>query len=356
MNENESNDSLFGDLDLSLFTDDTPDTEEVNEEVDTEDVETDEGNTNKETPSDESDDNESSSSSSYQVLAKALSEEGVFSLSEDELKNVSDAEKIIELVQREINSRVEEYKITLPKQIKELLDGYDAGADPDELVNVHKTRVQFEKIKEDDLDGNEELMKQVIAKDLELKGYSKEDIEEEIDDIFSLGKEDIKSKKALKNISRHFEAETERIKEEASAREQELIQRRQEQITNIKKALSSTTEIGGAPVSKKIQEDAFKAMTTAVAEVNGSPINAITKSRLENPVEFDKNVAVLWTLTDGFKKWDAFGKAAKKKALNELDKIADSIAKEKALGAQPTQRSRMLGTETVLSDIDLSKL
>ena len=352
--------SLFEGIDFSMLNEEEPVKRVAKKKVvDPEDEVDDEVEVEKDEiiPSDESENEISSSSSSYQVLAKALSEEGIFSLSEEQLKGVNDAEKIIELVQNEINTRVEEYKNSLPKDVQEILDGWDDGADLDDLVKIKKEQLVFSKIKEEDLADNEELQKKVLRKDFELRGMSSEDIEEEIADIFSLGKEDIKSVRSLKNIIRRTEEETVRLRQEAKVEEQRRQTEYTERVNSIKKSVLATGEIGGVVVSKKIQDDAFKAMTVPIAEFNGNPINAITKSRLENPIEFDKNVAVLWALTDGFKKWDAFGKAAKKRALSELDKVADDMARQKESGTAPIRRSQQLSMgETVLSDIDLHSI
>jgi len=359
MGKEENESGLFDGIDFNMFNEEEPVEVETKKEVDVslEDDDT-EDETIETVPSDESDkENVSSSSSSYQVLAKALSEEGIFSISEDELKNVDGAEKIIELVQNEINTRVNEYKNSLPKDVKEILDGYDDGADLDDIMSIKKTQVVFSKIKPEDLEDNEDLKRKVLYKDLELKGMSPEDIEEEITDIFSLGKEDTKSLKALNNILRKTSEDMERIRKEA--KDKDALQQKQyaERVGSIQKAVSSTTEMGGVPVTKKIQDTAFKAMTVAVAEHEGVAINAITKSRLENPVEFDKNVAVLWALTNGFKNYSLFGKAAKKSALSDLDKVAEGMAKDKQLGLAPVRRSQQLLEErTILSDIDINTI
>jgi len=354
--------SLFDEFDMNSFLlDDEDDNskkpvdgivkDDTEEEIDEEDEILDG------TLSDESDDDNSGySSSSYQVLAKALSEEGVLSISEDELKDVNDAEKIIGLVQKEINTRVDEYKSTLPNEIKELLDNYEEGIDLESLLNTKKEQLSFAKIKEEDLDENESLMKKVIAKDLEMRGMSQEDIDEEIEDIFSLGKETTRSKKALANINKRLADKETAMREQAKQDEISAKKMYQERLSNMRKTVDDTKELAGIPISKKIQDDAFKAMTTVVAEVQGSPINAITKTRLENPVEFDAKVALLYSLTNGFTKWDAFGKTAKTKALSELDKIAERMAREKEAGTPSRRRSEILGAETVLSDIDFNSI
>jgi len=361
MGKEEIDGGLFDGIDFSMFDEEETTEDDANKKIVEDNASDDEGAEDDKIetiPSDESEKkNVSSSSSSYQVLAKALSEEGIFSISEDELQDVNDAEKIIELVQKEINTRVDEYKNSLPKDVKEILDGYDDGADLDDIMSIKKTQIVFSKIKPEDLEDNEELKRKVLHKDLELKGMSPEDIEEEINDIFSLGKEDTKSLKALNNILRKTEEEMTRIRKEA--KDQEDLQRKQytERVESIKTAVTSTTEMGGVPVTKKIQDNAFKAMTVAVAEHEGVPINAITKSRLENPIEFDKNVAVLWALTNGFKNYSLFGKAAKKSALTDLDRVAEDIAKNKQLGLAPVRRSQqLLEGSTVLSDIDINTI
>jgi hypothetical protein len=222
----ESQDNLFDGIDFSMLNEEEPAKQTVDkivqpdpEDVPDDDTKDDSEEIDETTPSDESDETENSSSSSYQVLAKALSEEGVFSLSEDELKDMTDADKIIGAVQKEINSRVEDYKNSLPSEVKDLLDGYDDGVDLNDLLRIKKDKLVFSKIKEEDLEDNEDLKRQVLRKDLELRGMSPEDIEEEIEDIFSLGKEDAKSIKALKNIIRKTDEEVVRLRTEAKESE-----------------------------------------------------------------------------------------------------------------------------------------
>lgn len=302
-----------------------PTVEEEDEQASVQDEEDDEA------PSDESDKEKSSSSSSYKVLAKALSEEGVLSLSDDEFENLDldDAEEFIELFQKEINGRVDDYRSKIPDEIKTLLEGYENGLELEDLLAVKREQLDYSKITDEQLEDNEDLRRKLITADLKQRGFSDDEVKEEVDDIFALGKDDKRASRALDKIKGRIAKKEQDMIAEANQRTQEQQEEHKKRIENLKKNIDETKEFGGVKLTKKMRDDVFKALTKPIADINGVPVNRIVKSREEDPMTFEKNVATAFVLTNGFKDWSAFKKASKSSALKDLSKIAEQKSREK---------------------------
>lgn len=272
------------------------------------------------TPSDNN-----SSSSFLQVLAKSLYEEGVLS-SFDDKTEIKQAADFITLVQNEIVSNVESYKNDLPEEIKTLIDVYEEGVPLNELLNIRSKKIEYGRIDESKLGDNEDVMKQLISDDLTRRGYSEEDIKEKIVDIFALDKGEAEAKKALGALKKHQEkAETELIATEAKRRD-DAIKQRDASLLELKETVEKTKEFAGIELTKQHKKEIFDSLTKEVANINGRPVNAITKAQLENPADFQRKLAMAFTLTKGFTDWSSFGKVAKSKTMSELEEQARKAA------------------------------
>ena len=297
----------------------------------------------------------SSSSSSIKVLAKVLSEEGVLSSFKEDT-NLESAEDLISLIQGEIDGRVNKYKDTLPDEIKDLVERYDEGVDIYELIKIRGEQKDISRVTEEMLEDNDSLKKEILTRDLREQGMSDEDISEEIEDIFSIGKDDLKARKALSRIKgRLKQREAEFVRTE-QAREENAKKEYQNRLKEIKTSMEGMKEFAGVTLSTKLKEEAFRAMTVPVAEIDGTPVNAIVKSRMENPQEFDKSMALIWTLTKGFKSFDGLMSSAKKSAIRELEEEAERLAANQPVGIPPHTKKNLSQSETVLRDINLNNI
>lgn len=371
MKKNEESETLFTDFNFTGFNedepvfetsskeetdeDDTGDDDDVDDDVeldDEDDVDVTTGVEKKQTPSDES----KRSSSSFKVLAKVLSDEGVLSSFKEDTKMES-AEDLIGAIQGEINARVEHYKNSLPDEVKELVEGFDEGVNVSDMVAIQRDLKAFDSIKDDDFEDKPELMKQVIARDLHDRGMSDDDIEEELEDIFSLGKEDVKSRKALERIKSRLKTKKEQLTKEAKETEAKAEKAYQERMVDTRKGIEELKEFAGIELTKKIKEEIFDSMVKPVAELNGTPINAIVKKRLEDPMAFDRKMATLFVLTKGFEDLSRFGGPAKRSAIKELEAEAEKISRNLSTGiGAPSQRHTSSGRGTVLHDIDFKHI
>jgi hypothetical protein len=314
-------------------------------------VEEDEEKNEETAPSDESD--ESSSSSNYQVFAKALYDEGVLSSLEDN-KEFEDAESLIESIRGEITGQVDAYKDGLPELVKTIIDKYEDGVDLGQFLNIKKQEQDYGSIKESDLEDNEKLTKSIIKRDLLDLGYAEDEADDEILDIYELGKESTRAKRSLKRVKNRLEAQEEaistRAKSESNARQEAY----KTQLNAIDKSLKGTKEIAGVEITTRVQKDAYKAMTEVVGEVNGVPVNSITKGRMEDPVEFDKNVGLLWVVTDGFKDWSKLKTVSKRKAIKDLEDFVNNPKPGRSNKKVKVQKSgNIYPDETFLTDMKL---
>lgn len=276
----------------------------------------------KETPSDNN-----SSSSFLQVLAKSLYEEGVLS-SFDENTKIDKATDFINLINNEIVSNVDAYKAELPEEIKTLIDVYEEGVPLNELLNIRSKKIEYSRIDESTLGDNDDVMKQLITDDLIRRGYGEDDIKEKITDIFALDKQETEAKKALMVLKKHQEkAETDLIANEAKRRD-DAVKERDANIVKLKESVDKTKEFAGIELTKQHKKEIFDNLMKPVGEINGRPVNAITKSQMENPAEFQKNLAMAWTITKGFTDWSSFGKVSKSKTMTELEEQARKAAEK----------------------------
>ena len=293
--------------------------EEESEEDDSEDQDTESDD-----PSDES--KNSSSSSNYQVFAKALYDEGVIT-SFDEDSEIEGAEGLVETIKAEIEKQVEERRDSLPDVVKEIIERYEDGVDLGEFLTIKKQEQDFSKITEDELEDNEELSKSIIKRDLLNNGYTEEEADDEIEDIVELGKAAVRSKRSLKRINKKIEQEKAAIAEHAKAERKANEEAYRESLRKMTKNMEDTKEIAGLELTGKQRKDALRAMTEVVGKVGNTPVNAITQSRMKDPIEFDKNVSLLWTITKGFTDWAGLQKTAKRKAIKTLEEQFENTKK-----------------------------
>ena len=256
-----------------------------------------------ETPEETSDNKNSSSSSSTPVVAfaKVLADEGVLSaFDEDVQKELEEkgVDGLIELMGREIQEGVEDYKSTLPQEIKDLIDNYEEGVPFDRILNVKSKQIELNNITEDALSTDKELQKNIVRQELEMRGYKDQEIEEMLIDFEDLAKLESKAKTSLGRLKQAYKEQQEEMKREVAEYNKQVEEKRKEQIATIQKTVFETEEIiPGVKLSKKEKEGIFKSMVTIVeTSEDGRPMNAVMALRAKNPVEFEKRLHYFATL------------------------------------------------------------
>lgn len=268
----------------------------------------------------------------YSSIAKALKEDGVFPDLDDETADgVKDAEDFAEVFEKQVQLRLDEKQ----KRIDEALN---AGVDGGMVRQYENTIAYLDSITDEALnDENEQgetLRKQLIYQDLINRGYSKEEAQEELKEIFENGSDQRKAKRALAANKDFFKKGYQKLIDEAKEEKETEEKERREQTAALKKAILEDKKVfGEIQLDKATRQKVLDNISKPVYrdKETGELFTALQKYEMDNRTDFIKNVGLLFTLTDGFKNLDKLvqGKVQKevKKGLRELEHTLNNTSR-----------------------------
>ena len=311
-NKEEINDTTEVDVDDIFDEDDSESPESVGSEEN-----------NKEKEDTTSEKKGTSPNNFYSSIAKALNEDSVLLNSNNvNFDEISSAEDFSRLIEEEIQSRLDE------KQ-KRIDDALNNNVEPTVVQQYERTLDYLDTITDDVLSDESEkgetLRKQLIYQDFINRGYSKERANREVTKSFNAGSDIEDAKEALQSNKDYFKDAYEGvIKEAKDAEKQRQADQKKEAETLKKSILEDDKVFGELVVDKTLRKKIYENISKPVFKnEEGEYLTAIQKYEEENHIEFMKNVGLIYTLTDGFKNWDALVKnkvkKEMKKGLKELE-------------------------------------
>lgn len=255
----------------------------------------------------------------YSSIANALVEDGVTpDLNTSEIK---DAESFASAIKAYFDSQLSETQ-------KRINDALNYGVEPDEIKFYENTLHNLQNIKDSYVEdeNNEEFRKKVIFQDLINRGYSKEEANEELQEILDNGTDIKKAKRALASMKDFYGKKYKEVlddaKEEAEISERET----KERINKIKKSLLEDEKVfGNLEITKDNRQKAFDAVTKPIWKDpnTGNYYTAVQKYEYEHKEDFIKKLGLIYVLTDGFKNVDSLVKGEvkkeSKKAIRDLE-------------------------------------
>lgn len=309
---------------------DKPITEGPQEEIDVEKLfedpesvgsEEDKQDKDKDTPSDK--DGTSPNSNFYSSIAKALVDESILpDLDDDTIESIKGPEDFAEAIEKQIQARLDERQRRIDAAL-------NADIEPEEVRRYESALSYLDSITEeaikDEADKGETLRKQLIFQDFINRGYSKERASREVQKSFNAGTDIEDAKEALESNKEYFTNQYNDLVREAQEEAKADQKRIKEEAIALKKSLLEDKEvITGITLDKRVRQLAYDNITKPVAKTeDGEYLTAIQKYENDNPVEFRKKLAVLFTVTDGFKNIDSLVKGKVKRevksSLRELE-------------------------------------
>ena len=301
----------------------TPENTEVEETVETPDINPDNIFGDSEDTSENLENEDVKKTTPFGVFANALVEEGVFtSIKEEDLKEVDNSEKLIELVEKEISSRLTEKQ----RRIDEALS-VDVPVD---TVRQYEGVIEFLDTIEDATLSDEgedgtKLRENLIMQDFLNRGFSKERAARETKKSFDTGSDIEDAKEALLSNKTFYKEKytlTIKQKQDAINAEKTAEVTKHKNIEN--KILKDKELLPGVEINedtrKKIADNLYKPVFT---DAKGRKFSAIQKFQEENSEEFMTKLATIFTLTNGFKDFNKIVapivNKQTKKAINELE-------------------------------------
>ena len=284
-----------------------------------------ENNNNNEEQEDTNDPNDDGASPNFfSSIAAALVDEGVFpDLNEDEISQIKGPEDFRDLIDRQIKSGIDEAN-------HRVLEALNAGVEPTAIQNYERVLSYLDSIDdtilEDESEKGENLRKNIIYQDYINRGFSKERATKEVEKSFRAGTDIEDAKESLTGNKDFYKGQYEDLIKEGKEAEAKEAKKQKEQAEELKKSILIEKKVfGDIEIDKNTRQRVYDNIAKPVYKDpdSGEYLTAVQKYQREHPVEFSKNLGLLFTLTDGFKNIDALvgGKVKKevKKGLRELE-------------------------------------
>lgn len=327
--------SLFEDDNIEETTSDETDDNKTKEDNKTTEVNVDElftepesvgrENNNNEEQEDTNDPNDDGASPNFfSSIAAALVDEGVFpDLNEDEISQIKGPEDFRDLIDRQIKSGIDEAN-------QRVLEALNAGVEPTAIQNYERVLSYLDSIDdatlEDESEKGENLRKNIIYQDYINRGFSKERATKEVEKSFRAGTDIEDAKESLTGNKDFYKGQYNDLIKEGKEAEAKEAKKQKEQAEELKKSILTEKKVfGDIEIDKNTRQRVYDNVAKPIYKDpdSGEYLTAVQKYQRENPVEFSKNLGLLFTLTDGFKNIDALvgGKVKKevKKGLRELE-------------------------------------
>ncbi len=268
----------------------------------------------------------------YSSIAKTFAEDGVFqNLNNDALSKVNDAESFIDLMEQQIQSKLDEKQ----KRIDQALN---AGIEPTQVQRYENNIKILDSITDEAIteegEKGENLRKNIIYEDYIQKGFSKERAIKAVERSIAAGTDIEDAKESLQSckdqVNKAYNNALKEAEEEKANEEKEL----KEQAEALKKSiLSDKKPFGELELDKNTRQRVFDAISKPVFTdpSTGERLTAIQKFEADNHNDFMKYVGLTYVLTDGFKSLDGLvkGKVKKEigKGLRELEHTLNNTAR-----------------------------
>lgn len=327
--------SLFEDDNIDETTSDETDDNKTKEDNKTTEVNVEElfaepesvgrENNNNEEQEDTNDPNDDGASPNFfSSIAAALVDEGVFpDLNEDEISQIKGPEDFRDLIDRQIKSGIDEAN-------QRVLEALNAGVEPTAIQNYERVLSYLNSIDdaslEDESEKGENLRKNIIYQDYINRGFSKERATKEVEKSFRAGTDIEDAKESLTGNKDFYQGQYDDLIKEGKEAEAKEAKKQKEQAEELKKSILTEKKVfGDIEIDKNTRQRVYDNVAKPIYKDpdSGEYLTAVQKYQREHPVEFSKNLGLLFTLTDGFKNIDTLvgGKVKKevKKGLRELE-------------------------------------
>ena len=291
---------------------------------------------------------DSSSSSPFLAFARDRANEGVFLEFTDEdwttLKERNEGDEAAALrelsiisVREQVRLGVEDFKESVTDEDRALYEAREKGLPVDEYSVAKRNHDKYSKIKEEDLTDDQTLQIDLVSKALELRGFSKEEIDEEIEGYKALENLEAKAKKALVGLPKAFKKSMDDMETAGAAAEQSRTDGIRQRVARMKRSIDNTPEIiPGIKLTKPTRDKIMQSMTVPIAKDEaGNPLNPVMATRAKNSDAFEMMLHYyhslgLFNIDDNGQAKPDFSKIAKvqkTKATDEMRTIFETTEK-----------------------------
>ena len=274
----------------------------------------------------ESSDEEEDEGDALRVFAELQREKGLIDYNDDEFEG--NEEWLLTKVEDTVNSKVQDYKDSMPSEIRYLLDNYEDGVPLTNLLNMQSQEQVYESITLESVEKSEALQKNLV-KDLLIKsGWSEERANKKIQRYEDAGVLYEEAEEALSSLVDVQKQQKEQYVVQQKEQQKQRIQAHEQWLGDLKDHITKKEEIlPGFTLSVKDKDNLYKGITKL--DKNGE--NEIMRLRKKDP-EFDLKIAYLATVL----KWD-FSAFERQSTTKSTRKLAAAIKSTKKTGSRPSR-------------------
>lgn len=291
------------------------------------------------------DDSGASPQNFYSSIASAMAVDGIFpNLTEEDVKKATDAESFSDLIEAEINARLDEQQQRVSKALSN-------GVEPNDIRRYENTLSYISGITDAQLseegEKGEQLRRNIIYQDFINKGYSQEKAQKFTERTIDAGTDVEDAKEALQSNKEFFTEAYNTLLQEAQENADKERAERTKQSEQLKSSLMKDKQLlGDMELSSDIRKKAFDVISKPVYKdtETGEYLTALQKYEMEHRADFLKYAGLMYTITNGFKDFDSFtkGKVKKevRKGLRELEHAINSTNRDSSGNLKMVTSSR----------------
>lgn len=215
----------------------------------------------------------------------------------------------------------------LPEQAKDFIQYLSAGGDPSTYIDTKFPKLDYDKLEFNEDDA--QLHEQLIRAELVAKGYTGEEIKQELEDYKNGGLLETKAKRSLASLQAKQRQEQEQLVAKQLEAQQEAAKQQKEYWDGVKNKILKSSEFKGLKVPETEKLKFF--------DYIAKPIDGDKSQRdldLEKLSE-DDGLAIDWLLFKGFDLQSLVDRKAKDKNIKTLkDRLAESKMRKKSESRQ----------------------
>ncbi len=279
------------------------------------------GKNNKEGKEDTAPDEDSDGTSPdnfYSSIANALAVDGIFpNLDEETVKKAVDAETFSDLIEQEIQARLDEKQQRVSKALEN-------GVEPTDIKKYEGTLNYINTITDaalaEESEKGEQLRYNLIYQDFINKGMSPEKAKKYTDRTVDAGTDVEDAKEALQSNKEFFTNAYNNLLNDAQQKADEEKAERTKQAKQLETSLMKDKQLlGDMEIDSSIRKKAFELISKPVYKdpETGQYMTALQKYEMEHRSDFLKYTGLVFAMTNGFKDFDSFAKGKVKKEVRK---------------------------------------
>tara|TARA_Y100001938_G_scaffold148602_1_gene232806 strand:- start:27159 stop:28310 length:1152 start_codon:yes stop_codon:yes gene_type:complete len=269
---------------------------------------------------------EENSEPALKVFAQIQRDSGLIDFNDDDFEDSE--EWLISKVQETINTKVEEYKESMPEEIKYLLENHEAGVNIYDLLQSDSKQQTYDSIDKDKLGDSESMQRKLVKDLLAINGFSQAQIDKKVARYEDAGVLLEEAEEALSTLQDVQKQHKEQMIQQQKQEKEQRIEAHKNWLSDLKTHITKKEEIlPGFKLNPKDKDLLYNGITKL--DRNGK--NEIMRMREKDP-EFDLKIAYLATVL----KWD-FSAFERQSTTKSTRKLADAIKSTKKTGSRPSR-------------------